>query len=105
MQEIPSDAEQNEINDEVETDDQIGAGFFRLGGAIEREYGRLDAERSPLPYKSGFDRYSGTTPLTWDFSAWFSTSSSFVTLSSCSASHFSASRAAMQPEPTHYVSN
>lgn len=50
-------------------------------------------------HKSGFERYSGTTPLVWDFSAWFSTSNSFCTLSSCSASHFSASRAATQPDP------
>jgi hypothetical protein len=50
-------------------------------------------------YNSGLERYSGTTPLVCDFSAWFSLSSSLLTLSSCSTSHFSASSAAMQPEP------
>ena len=38
-------------------------------------------------------------PLVCDFSAWISFSSSFGTSSSFSASHFSASRAAMQPDP------
>lgn len=50
-------------------------------------------------HKSGLERYSGTTPLVCDFSAWFSVSSWFSTPSSFSASHFSASSAATQPEP------
>ena len=50
-------------------------------------------------YNSGLERYSGTTPLVCDFSAWFSLSSSLPTLSSCSTSHFSASSAATQPDP------
>jgi len=50
-------------------------------------------------YKSGFDLYSGTTPFTCDFFASFSSSRAFSTAGSCSASHFSASNAAIHPEP------
>lgn len=55
-------------------------------------------------YKRGLERYSGTTPLVWLFSAWFSVSSALPTLSSASARNFSASRAAMHPDPVMVVS-
>ena len=54
-------------------------------------------------YSSGFCRYSGTSPFVsgLPFRASFSPSIPLGTsMSSCSARYFSASRAAMQPEPT-----
>ena len=84
---------------------KTGALVRRRSRGWQRRPKRQSVETcNSIHYKSGFERYSGTTPLTWDFSAWFSTSSSLFTSSSCSASHFSASSAATHPEPGRRVS-
>src|SRR5215472_14243277 len=56
-------------------------------------------------HNKGFERYWGTMLFFWLFSTTFCPSRGFSGVSSCSASHFSASSAAMQPEPIITVSN
>lgn len=56
-------------------------------------------------HSSGFDLYSGTTLLACDLTAPFGPPSCFSRGSSspsCSATNFSASRAAIHPEPSSY---
>lgn len=85
--------------------DQAKLYVCRAFHATNRSPGLIRGSDGICIQRRGFDRYSGTMPLIWDFSAWFSVSSGFSTSVSCSASHFSASRAAMHPEPFPFVSS